>query len=56
LDGLDTFVRRSISVSAEIVVHIKILIGSGSLTPGTKLPPERGLAQASPAVAARGHV
>ena len=54
MDGLDAFVRRSISVSAEIVAHIKILIGNGSLRPGTKFPPERELAQAAPAVAARG--
>lgn len=44
MDGLDAFVRRSISVSAEIVAHIETLISSGSLAPGTKLPPERELA------------
>jgi GntR family transcriptional regulator, transcriptional repressor for pyruvate dehydrogenase complex len=44
VDGLDAFVRRSISVSAEIVAHIETLISSGSLAPGTKLPPERELA------------
>jgi GntR family transcriptional repressor for pyruvate dehydrogenase complex len=45
LDGFDAFVRRSLSVSAEIVAHIETLISSGSLAPGTKLPPERELAQ-----------
>jgi GntR family transcriptional repressor for pyruvate dehydrogenase complex len=44
LDGLNAFVRRSISVSSEIVAHIETLISSGSLAPGTKLPPERQLA------------
>lgn len=44
MDGLDAFVRRSISVSAEIVAHIETLISSGSLAPGTKLPSERELA------------
>jgi GntR family transcriptional repressor for pyruvate dehydrogenase complex len=42
---LDTFVRRSTSVSAEIVAHIETLISGGSLTAGTKLPSERELAQ-----------
>ena len=45
LDGFDAFVRRSLSVSTEIVAHIETLISSGSLEPGTKLPPERELAQ-----------
>jgi GntR family transcriptional repressor for pyruvate dehydrogenase complex len=45
LDGFDAFVRRSLSVSSEIVAHIETLISSGSLTPGTKLPPEREFAQ-----------
>jgi GntR family transcriptional repressor for pyruvate dehydrogenase complex len=45
LDGLDAFVRRSTSVSTEIVAHIETLISRGSLIPGTKLPPERELAQ-----------
>jgi GntR family transcriptional repressor for pyruvate dehydrogenase complex len=45
LDGLDAFVRRPLSVSAEIVAHIESLIISGSLEPGTKLPSERELAQ-----------
>jgi GntR family transcriptional repressor for pyruvate dehydrogenase complex len=45
VDGLDAFVRHSISVSAEIVAHIETLISSGSLSPGTRLPPERELAQ-----------
>jgi GntR family transcriptional repressor for pyruvate dehydrogenase complex len=44
MSGLDAFVRRSMSVSEEIVAHIETLISSGSLTPGTKLPPERELA------------
>jgi len=44
VSGLDAFVRRSVSVSEEIVAHIETLISSGSLTPGTKLPPERELA------------
>lgn len=46
MDSLDDFVRRSVSVSGEIVAHIETLISSGSLTPGTKLPPERDLARA----------
>jgi GntR family transcriptional repressor for pyruvate dehydrogenase complex len=45
VDGFHTFVRQSTSVSSEIVAHIETLISSGSLTPGTKLPPERELAQ-----------
>jgi DNA-binding FadR family transcriptional regulator len=45
VDGFDAFVRRSTSVSAEIVAHIETLISSGSLSPGTKLPPERELAR-----------
>jgi DNA-binding FadR family transcriptional regulator len=45
LDGFDAFVRRSLSVSTEIVAHIETLISSGSLEPGAKLPPERELAQ-----------
>jgi GntR family transcriptional repressor for pyruvate dehydrogenase complex len=45
LDGFDAFVRQSISVSSEIVAHIETLISNGSLAPGTKLPPERELAQ-----------
>jgi DNA-binding FadR family transcriptional regulator len=45
MSGLDAFVRRSVSVSEEIVAHIETLISSGSLTPGTKLPPERELAE-----------
>lgn len=45
MDRLDTFVRRSVSLSGEIVAHIETLISSGSLIPGTKLPPERELAQ-----------
>jgi GntR family transcriptional repressor for pyruvate dehydrogenase complex len=45
MSGLSTFVRRSVSVSDEIVAHIETLISSGSLTPGTKLPPERELAE-----------
>ena len=45
MDGFEAFVRRSLSVSTEIVAHIETLISSGSLTPGTKLPPERQLAQ-----------
>jgi GntR family transcriptional regulator, transcriptional repressor for pyruvate dehydrogenase complex len=44
MSGLDAFERRSVSVSEEIVAHIETLISSGSLTPGTKLPPERELA------------
>lgn len=44
MNGLDSFIRRSISVSAEIVAHIETLISSGSLAPGSKLPPERELA------------
>ncbi|MDX6352392.1 MAG: GntR family transcriptional regulator, transcriptional repressor for pyruvate dehydrogenase complex [Streptomyces sp.] len=46
MDGFDAFVRRSLSVSSEIVAHIETLISSGSLEPGTKLPPERELALA----------
>jgi DNA-binding FadR family transcriptional regulator len=45
VDGFDAFVRRSTSVSAEIVAHIETLISRGTLTPGTKLPSERDLAQ-----------
>ncbi|MEU6537850.1 FadR/GntR family transcriptional regulator [Streptomyces sp. NPDC047000] len=45
MDGLDAFVRQSTSVSSEIVAHIETLISNGSLAPGTKLPPERDLAQ-----------
>src|SRR5882757_3122398 len=45
VDGIAAFVRRSTSVSAEIVAHIETLISRGSLTPGTKLPPEREFAQ-----------
>lgn len=45
MDGFDAFVRQSISVSSEIVAHIETLISNGSLVPGTKLPPERELAQ-----------
>lgn len=45
MDGFDAFVRQSISVSSEIVAHIETLISNGSLAPGTKLPPERELAQ-----------
>jgi GntR family transcriptional repressor for pyruvate dehydrogenase complex len=45
LDGFEAFVRQSISVSSEIVAHIETLISNGSLAPGTKLPPERELAQ-----------
>ena len=45
MDGLDTFVRRSASVSAEVVAHIETLISEGSLVPGTKLPAERDLAR-----------
>jgi DNA-binding FadR family transcriptional regulator len=45
MSGLGAFVRRSVSVSEEIVAHIETLISSGSLTPGTKLPPERELAE-----------
>lgn len=45
MQELDAFVRRSTSVSTEIVAHIESLIGNGSLTPGIKLPPERELAQ-----------
>jgi GntR family transcriptional repressor for pyruvate dehydrogenase complex len=44
VDGFEAFVRRSTSVSDEIVAHIETLISSGSLSPGTKLPPERELA------------
>ncbi|MFF4754668.1 FadR/GntR family transcriptional regulator [Streptomyces sp. NPDC002514] len=46
MDAFDAFVRRSMSVSTEIVAHIEMLISRGSLAPGTKLPPERELAQA----------
>jgi GntR family transcriptional regulator, transcriptional repressor for pyruvate dehydrogenase complex len=45
MSGLGAFVRRSVSVSEEIVAHIETLISSGSLTAGTKLPPERELAE-----------
>src|ERR1700730_3606557 len=45
MSGLDAFVRRSVSVSEEVVAHTETLISSGSLAPGTKLPPERELAQ-----------
>ena len=45
MSGLDAFVRRSVSVSEEVVAHIETLISSGSLPPGTKLPPERELAE-----------
>ena len=45
MEGFDAFVRQSISVSSEIVAHIETLISNGSLAPGTKLPPERELAQ-----------
>ncbi|MGP2438385.1 FadR/GntR family transcriptional regulator [Streptomyces sp. JW3] len=45
MDGFDAFVRQSISVSSEIVAHIETLISNGTLTPGTKLPPERELAR-----------
>jgi hypothetical protein len=38
---LDAFVRRSMSVSGEIVAHIETLISNGSLVPGAKLPAER---------------
>ncbi|MDT7556811.1 MAG: GntR family transcriptional regulator, transcriptional repressor for pyruvate dehydrogenase complex [Pseudonocardiales bacterium] len=43
---LDAFVRRSMSVSGEIVAHIETLISNGSLVPGAKLPAERELARA----------
>ena len=38
------FVRRSMSVGTEIVVHLEQLISSGELAPGTRLPSERDLA------------
>lgn len=44
LPELAGFVRRSTSVSAEIVAHFERLISTGELAPGTRLPSEREIA------------